>query len=162
MSRRRELPARRGATILSSVSASLPIIGATRAAVDTDRMPLLFDEMAFVAARKVRQTKADFGRGRHQTPPDDSALGYPPGELRLRQPAAHGDPPAPMSSPAEPMLLTVRQVEATLQLGRTRTYELLRSGEIPVRRIGRLIRVSRSALEEWAARNDEPPARGLA
>lgn len=34
------------------------------------------------------------------------------------------------------MLLTVRDVEAELQLGRTRTYELLRSGEIPIIRIG--------------------------
>jgi excisionase family DNA binding protein len=55
-----------------------------------------------------------------------------------------------------PMLLTVAQVEATLQLGRTRTYELLRSGEIPVRRVGRLIRVSRLALEEWVAQSEEP------
>jgi excisionase family DNA binding protein len=54
-----------------------------------------------------------------------------------------------------PMLLTVAQVEATLQLGRTRTYELLRSGEIPVRRVGRLIRVSRSALEQWVAQSDD-------
>ena len=56
-----------------------------------------------------------------------------------------------------PMLLTVAQVEAALQLGRTRTYELLRSGEIPVRRVGRLIRVSRLALEEWVAQGAEPP-----
>jgi len=58
--------------------------------------------------------------------------------------------------PADPpMLLTVAQVEAALQLGRTRTYELLRSGEIPVRRVGRLIRVSRLALEEWVAQSGE-------
>jgi excisionase family DNA binding protein len=50
------------------------------------------------------------------------------------------------------MLLTVRQVEAALQLGRTRTYELLRSGQLPTLRVGRLIRVSRVALEEWIAR----------
>ncbi|MBJ7594891.1 MAG: helix-turn-helix domain-containing protein [Candidatus Dormibacteraeota bacterium] len=51
-----------------------------------------------------------------------------------------------------PLLLTVRQVEAALQLGRTRTYELLRSGQLPTLRVGRLIRVSRVALEEWIAR----------
>ena len=49
------------------------------------------------------------------------------------------------------MLLTVRQVEAALQLGRTRTYELLRSGQLPMLRLGRLMRVSRVALEDWIA-----------
>jgi excisionase family DNA binding protein len=47
------------------------------------------------------------------------------------------------------MLLTVRNVEAELQLGRTRTYELLRSGEIPIIRIGRVLRVPRDALQRW-------------
>jgi excisionase family DNA binding protein len=47
------------------------------------------------------------------------------------------------------MLLTVRDVESELQLGRTRTYELLRSGEIPVIRIGRVLRVPRDALHRW-------------
>jgi excisionase family DNA binding protein len=55
------------------------------------------------------------------------------------------------SSSIAPMLLTVRQVETALQLGRTRTYELLRSGQLPMLRVGRLIRVSRVALEEWIA-----------
>jgi excisionase family DNA binding protein len=47
------------------------------------------------------------------------------------------------------MLLTPREVEAELRLGRTRTYQLLRSGEIPSLRVGRAIRVSRAALELW-------------
>lgn len=48
-----------------------------------------------------------------------------------------------------PMLLTARDIEVELQLGRTRTYELLRSGEIPVIRLGRAVRVSREALGRW-------------
>ena len=53
--------------------------------------------------------------------------------------------------PAEeaPLLMTVRDVEQQLQLGRTRTYELLRSGEIPIIRIGRVLRVPRDALLQW-------------
>ncbi len=47
------------------------------------------------------------------------------------------------------MLLTPREVEAELRLGRTRTYQLLRSGEIPSLRVGRAIRVPRAALERW-------------
>lgn len=65
--------------------------------------------------------------------------------------------PAPVELP---LLLTAAQVEAALQLGRTRTYELLQSGEIPVRRVGRLIRVSRLALEQWVAQTEEVPRDG--
>jgi excisionase family DNA binding protein len=49
----------------------------------------------------------------------------------------------------EPLLLTVRDVEVALQLGRTRTYELVRSGAIPVLRVGRAVRVPREALRRW-------------
>jgi excisionase family DNA binding protein len=52
--------------------------------------------------------------------------------------------PAPMS-----MLLTVRDVAVALRLGRTRTYALLRSGEIPVIRVGRAVRVPRDGLRRW-------------
>jgi len=52
--------------------------------------------------------------------------------------------PAPMS-----MLLTVRDVAVALRLGRTRTYALLRSGEIPVIRVGRAVRVPRDGLYRW-------------
>ena len=52
--------------------------------------------------------------------------------------------PAPMS-----MLLTARDVAVALRLGRTRTYALLRSGEIPVIRVGRALRVPRDGLSRW-------------
>jgi excisionase family DNA binding protein len=35
------------------------------------------------------------------------------------------------------------------QLGRTRTYELIRSGQIPVIRLGRSVRIPREALRRW-------------
>jgi excisionase family DNA binding protein len=58
--------------------------------------------------------------------------------------------PEPMSTPElRPMLLTVKDLEAELQLGRTRTYELVRSGKIPVLRIGRVVRIPREALRRW-------------
>jgi excisionase family DNA binding protein len=60
----------------------------------------------------------------------------------------HPDKPAATHG-QHPMLLTVRDVEAELQLGRTRTYELLRSGEIPVIRLGRAVRIPRDALRCW-------------
>ena len=50
---------------------------------------------------------------------------------------------------SEPMLLTVDEVQELTQLGRTKVYELIRSGELPVVRIGRLLRIRRQALERW-------------
>jgi len=40
-----------------------------------------------------------------------------------------------------------------LGLGRTKTYELLRSGEIPSYRIGRVRRIRRQDVEAWLERN---------
>lgn len=48
-----------------------------------------------------------------------------------------------------PMLLTVKDLEKELQLGRTRTYELVRSGDLPVIRIGRAVRIPLEALRQW-------------
>jgi excisionase family DNA binding protein len=45
--------------------------------------------------------------------------------------------------------LKVPEVAEFLQIGRTRAYELVSSGEIPYVRIGRSVRVSRRELERW-------------
>ena len=50
---------------------------------------------------------------------------------------------------SEPMLLTVEDVQNVIQLGRTKVYEMIRTGELPVIRIGRSVRVRREALERW-------------
>ncbi len=52
--------------------------------------------------------------------------------------------------------LTTSQVAEMLNLGRTRTYELLRS-EIPVVRLGRIIRVHRHDIETWLQANRITP-----
>jgi excisionase family DNA binding protein len=46
-------------------------------------------------------------------------------------------------------LLTPHELSGLLGLGRTRTYSLLISGEIPSVRIGRLRRVRRSDVEKF-------------
>src|SRR5437899_1841151 len=61
------------------------------------------------------------------------------------EPASHPVPPA-----AVPLLLDSRQVAYLLGIGRTKAFELIRRGELPVVRIGRCVRVSRAALELWA------------
>jgi excisionase family DNA binding protein len=47
------------------------------------------------------------------------------------------------------LLLRIPEVMSTLGLGRTMVYELIATGELPVVRVGRAVRVSRTALEKW-------------
>jgi excisionase family DNA binding protein len=47
------------------------------------------------------------------------------------------------------ILLTPAEMAATLGVGRTTAYQLIASGEIPVVRIGRLVRVPVDGLREW-------------
>lgn len=48
-----------------------------------------------------------------------------------------------------PLALTVEQTAHVLQLGKTRIYELTRSGKLRSLRVGRKIRIPRSALLEF-------------
>ena len=58
---------------------------------------------------------------------------------------------------AEPELLTTAQVLELLQIGRTKLWELVRSGSFPAYRIGdgknAALRYSRRAVLRWLARN---------
>ncbi len=49
----------------------------------------------------------------------------------------------------EPLLLRITEVATTLGLGRTKVCALVRTGELPVVRIGRSVRVPREALQDW-------------
>jgi len=48
-----------------------------------------------------------------------------------------------------PEILTVEQAARFLQVGRTQLYEAIGRLEVPHRRIGRSIRLSRTALVRW-------------
>lgn len=50
---------------------------------------------------------------------------------------------------SEPLLLTIEDVQNVIQLGRTKVYELIRTGQLPVIRIGRSVRIRREVLERW-------------
>ena len=58
------------------------------------------------------------------------------------------------------LMLTPREVERELRLGRSKTYELLRSGAIRgVVKVGRLTRIPRASLEDWVeAQSDDGDA----
>lgn len=46
--------------------------------------------------------------------------------------------------------LSVTEVQQILGIGRTKTYRMVTSGEIPAVKIGRLVRVNRAELDAWA------------
>jgi excisionase family DNA binding protein len=142
-------------TALPGVSATrLPIIGGRSTLDANNRTPLLFDDMGLPPPREIGHGPTGVGRGaRRPTARDGNLTSAAADQEDLRRPQAPvgGDSDARTPASTPPLLLTVRQVEAALQLGRTRTYELLRSGQLPTLRVGRLIRVSRVALEEWIA-----------
>jgi len=59
-----------------------------------------------------------------------------------------------------PLTLTVEEAAKMLGISRNLGYDLVRRGVIPSLRLGRIIRISRSRLEEWMAQNDgqrQPP-----
>jgi len=51
--------------------------------------------------------------------------------------------------PDGPWLLDGREVARLLGIGRTKAFQLMATGELPVVRIGRCVRVSRVALQAW-------------
>ncbi len=57
------------------------------------------------------------------------------------------------------MLLRIPEVMSALGLGRTKIYELIASGELPVVRIGRAVRISASALEMWINERQQQSSR---
>jgi excisionase family DNA binding protein len=63
------------------------------------------------------------------------------------EPAPHPVPPS--SECGEPWLLDSREVAQLLAISRTKAFQLMAAGVIPVVRIGRCVRVSRSALRKW-------------
>ena len=50
------------------------------------------------------------------------------------------------------LLLRPEEVQEALGLGRSKTYELIASGQLPVVRIGRCVRVPAAGLRRWVER----------
>jgi excisionase family DNA binding protein len=57
-----------------------------------------------------------------------------------------------MSNTKHSEWLSLKDVQQLLGIGRTKTYELAATGELPAVRIGRCIRVNRGELDEWLHR----------
>jgi excisionase family DNA binding protein len=57
------------------------------------------------------------------------------------------------------LYLKVGEVAEVLRIARSRTYQLVGSGEIPSVRIGRSVRVSRKELDRWLEEQRQSSAR---
>ena len=55
----------------------------------------------------------------------------------------------------ETLLLRVGEVQEALNLSRSKTYELIASGELPAIRIGRCVRVPADLLKAWVKEKTE-------
>ena len=52
---------------------------------------------------------------------------------------------------------TTDELVRWLEIGRTKTYEMLRSGDIPSYKIGRIRRIRRQDVDAWLERNKYRP-----
>ena len=59
----------------------------------------------------------------------------------------------------QPLLLTVEQVAQVLNFSRSKVYELITVGDLPVMRFGKSVRVRVSALERWLNLQEEKAGR---
>jgi len=48
-------------------------------------------------------------------------------------------------------LLRPHEVQMLLRIGRSKVYEMIAQGELPIVRIGRAVRIPRRELERWIA-----------
>ncbi len=54
------------------------------------------------------------------------------------------------------LLLRAEEVQKALSLGRSTVYQMMASGELPIVRIGRSVRVPADALRDWVERQAAP------
>lgn len=58
-------------------------------------------------------------------------------------------------------LLRVEEAAKVLGIGRTKAYEMIAAGELPVVRIRRAVRVPRKSLEDWISARTEHPSENV-
>jgi len=55
------------------------------------------------------------------------------------------------------LLMRAEEVAKALGLGRSKIYEMVQSGALPVVRFGRSVRIPRAALEAWVREQTKGP-----
>lgn len=58
-------------------------------------------------------------------------------------------------------LLRVEEAAKVLGIGRTKAYEMIAAGELPVVRIRRAVRVPRKSLDDWISSRTEYPSESV-
>ena len=58
-------------------------------------------------------------------------------------------------APIEPMLLTIPQVAQSLNLGRTKVYDLINHAGLPTIKLGSAMRVPLSSLKRWVEQREQ-------
>jgi excisionase family DNA binding protein len=66
------------------------------------------------------------------------------------------DPQRTLEVSMDAILIRAEEAGKLLGLGRSKIYEMLASGELPVVRVGRSVRVPVEALREWVSRQTRP------
>jgi len=85
--------------------------------------------------------------GPSRRPASETALGRRGGLIGTG--TASGSSPA-LAIPGDlALLLDSRQIAQLLAISRTKVFQLIARGEVPVVRIGRCVRVPRSSLQDW-------------
>ena len=57
-----------------------------------------------------------------------------------------------------PLLIDSREVARLLGIGRTKTFQLMASGQLPTIRLGRCVRVPAAALDRWIETLTQSPS----
>jgi prophage regulatory protein len=61
----------------------------------------------------------------------------------------------------EKLLLKPSDLIQILGLGRSKVYELIATGQLPVIKIGRCIRIPKTSLEDWIKNNQISPIKNV-
>ncbi len=59
------------------------------------------------------------------------------------------------TSPVDPLLLTIPQVAQSLNIGRTKVYDLINREGLPTVKLGTAIRVPATSLKSWIERREQ-------
>lgn len=60
-----------------------------------------------------------------------------------------------MQETTQSVLLKVNEVAKVLNLGRSKVYQMVAAGELPVVRFGRAVRVSPVSLKQWVESREQ-------
>ena len=72
-------------------------------------------------------------------------------ETAEKKPRSRKAPPVNTSPIGELQLLTPEDIMLAMRLSRSSVYKLLKSGEIPTVKVGKMLRVNKSDFEHWLA-----------